>query len=146
MARQRQNDRKPKRRDLAKESHWRKHVAPQEESGLAVHAYCQGEGLSESCFYWWKREIAKRDRETHASRQKKPAPARFAEVRVIAGSSEGAYCEDQDQSIAEPKPDPTGATGVEVFLSGGHRLRVFRNFDEPTFLRVVALLEGGRAC
>jgi hypothetical protein len=171
MAKQMPSNRKRMRRDMAKESHWRKHVAAQEESGLAVHAYCQGAGLSESCFYWWKREIAKRDREAHASRPKQPTPVRFAEIRVIEGSREGACCEDPVKPTDAPKPDPIDesksesidgpkfvplngpesdsadtAAGVEIFLSGGRRLRVLPNFDEPTLLRVVALLDGARPC
>ena len=134
------------RRDLAKESHWRKHVEAQRASGLSMRAYCQGEGLSESCFYWWNREIAKRDRETRASRPNKPATARFAEIRVVEGSKEGAFCGKGDQAMEGSKPEPTGATYVEVFLSGGRRLRIFPDFDERTFLRVVALLEGARSC
>lgn len=183
MANQRQGDRKlmqsgrrRKRRDLEKESHWRKHVAAQKESGLAVRVYCQNESLSEACFHWWRREIVKRDREAKVSRLQQPTPARFAEIHVIGetsidGATQEACCAGSFQPTDAPKPDPidkpqhdphctprtdataelpsdstAAAAGVEVVLGGGRRLRVFPDFDEPTLLRVVALLEGVRPC
>jgi hypothetical protein len=133
-------------RDTVKETHWRKHVEAQEASGLAVRAYCQDEGLSESCFHWWRREIARRDREARASRPQKPMRARFAEIRVIDRSGDGTCSVDQDQPLDKSKTDPTEATGVEIYLSGGRRLRVYPDFDERTLLRVVTLLEGARPC
>jgi hypothetical protein len=134
---------KPMDRDLAKEAHWRKHVEAQRASGLSMRVYCQGEGLSESCFYWWKREIARRDCEAPVQNgQQERAGVEFAEVRVIDGSGEEAF----PRALEKPKPDLTDGTSVEIFLSDGRRLRVFPDFDEQTLLRVVALLEGARPC
>ena len=49
------------KRDGKKESKWRRHVAGQVTGGLPVRAYCRARGLSENSFYWWRRELQRRD-------------------------------------------------------------------------------------
>lgn len=50
-------------RDLKREARWRKVVATQRRSGHSVRQYCQESGLPESSFWFWKRELARRDGE-----------------------------------------------------------------------------------
>jgi len=140
------------RRDRKKERTWRRHVRDQRRSGMSVRVYCREHGLSESGFYWWKRELARRDAERRraAASEKREqaaggrvgagesAPPRevvFAEVEVVGA--------DGDRQTASAGSD---CAAVEVCLSGGRTVRVHRGFDEPTFVRVVALLEGGVGC
>src|ERR1700679_3327392 len=49
-------------RDPKKESFWRERLSHQTRSGLTVRAYCEREALKESAFYFWRREIRRRDR------------------------------------------------------------------------------------
>jgi hypothetical protein len=49
------------RHDLAKEQSWRRRLEAHGASGLSVRAFCRREGLAEPRFYWWRREIARRD-------------------------------------------------------------------------------------
>ena len=48
-------------RDRKKEAFWRRHVRAQAVGGESVRAYCRGHGLKEPAFYWWRRELARRD-------------------------------------------------------------------------------------
>jgi hypothetical protein len=48
-------------RDRKKESSWRRHLKAQAQSELSVAGYCRRHGLREYGFYWWRRELARRD-------------------------------------------------------------------------------------
>lgn len=47
-------------RDPKKERHWRKIVRGWGE-GESVREYCRKHGVDEASFYWWRRELARRD-------------------------------------------------------------------------------------
>ena len=102
-----------------RESYWRLLISRWKRSGLSVRAFCRAEGVNEPKFYWWRRELLRRDQPQPAS---KPA---FLAVRVV-----------------DDKPEPP-ALGVEVVLANGRSVRVTAGFDPQTLLRVVELLEGG---
>ena len=75
------------RRDLKREQTWRRHLEQQRSSGVTARAYCRANALHESAFFFWKKEIAKRDSEstsrtTDASPAVPAAPA-FVPVAVI---------------------------------------------------------------
>jgi len=48
-------------RDLKKEADWRRHMKAQVGSGLSVGAYCRRHGLPMHGFYWWRREVGRRE-------------------------------------------------------------------------------------
>ncbi len=139
------------RRDRKKERRWRRHVGDQRRSGMSVREYCREHKLSESGFHWWKRELARRDverrvgaSETHRQAvggrvgprgSGPPRHVAFAEVEVVGA--------DGDRRTSSQGSD---GPPIEVCLSHGRTIRVHRGFDEPTFVRVVALLEGGSPC
>src|SRR6185312_17382084 len=50
-------------RDANRERLWRRHLKQQQSSGLTVRAFCSLRQLKETSFFFWKKEIAKRDRE-----------------------------------------------------------------------------------
>ena len=52
---------KTRRRDAAKESFWRRTIKKRERSGLTIRAFCEREGLTESAYQSWRRELLKRD-------------------------------------------------------------------------------------
>src|SRR3954471_20797521 len=112
-----------RRRDPAKEAFWREAVSRQRQSGLGVRAFCAGEGLKVPAFYFWKREIGRRD----AGR---PGGGRAAPVRGSARDPEAA---------------------IELLLSHGRRVLVRGGCDVALLGRVVAVLEAspvaeGRPC
>ncbi len=84
-------------RDRKKESSWRRHVKAQAQSELSVAAYCRRHSLREYGFYWWRRELARRDA---------AVPAAFVPVHVKV----------------ERPTEERGA--VEIVLPGDRRVRV----------------------
>ena len=47
-------------RDRKKERVWRKILRGCDE-GESIRAYCRSQGVNEAAFYWWRRELARRD-------------------------------------------------------------------------------------
>jgi hypothetical protein len=48
-------------RDGGKEQLWRQVLARWRSSGLSVRAYCELHRIPQPSFYWWRREIPRRD-------------------------------------------------------------------------------------
>ena len=101
----------------SREPYWRLVVTRWKHSGLSVRTFCRAEGLNQGTFYWWRRELNRRD-------QPKPA---FLPVRILA-----------------EKAGPPAA-GVEVVLSNGRCVRVGVGFDPDTLVQIIELLEAGDA-
>jgi hypothetical protein len=115
-------------RDSKRERTWRRHVAEQRASGQTIRAYCDAHHIRETSFYFWRQEIAKRDREAAAA--SKAAPA-FVPVAVI------------------DTPAPCD-TRIDVRLAGGHRVRIRTGCDRALLADVIRLLRDtpaeGRPC
>jgi hypothetical protein len=131
-----------RRCDLARRQQWQTAIQRWRSSGQSVRAFCRQEGLKESAFFFWRRELALPDREDAASppsfpRASKrrtllpaepPAPAaRFLPVRVVE----------------EAAVEVTSA--VELVLAQGRTVRVRSGFDRQALVEVLAVLEG-RSC
>lgn len=54
-------------RDLQKEAAWRRRLGQQAESNQSVRAWCRKHRVTETAFYWWRRELARRDAEDSAA-------------------------------------------------------------------------------
>lgn len=114
-----------KARDPQRERVWRRHLRRQRGSGLTIRDYCARQGLSETAFHFWRREIVRRDEPQGATTPRAVEPA-FVPVTVV--------------------PAPTDAgSAIDIRLRGGHRLRVRSGCDPQLLAAVVALLEG-RPC
>jgi len=61
-------------RDPELERQWRERMVRWQASGLTVREFCRRQGLLETSFYYWKRELQKRD--TAASATLKSSPAK----------------------------------------------------------------------
>jgi hypothetical protein len=136
-----------RRCDLQKQSHWEGVLRRWREGGQSVRAFCRAEGLRESAFYFWRRELTRRGPQGNAvngarfrarptppaSRSAKPVsprespPPSFLPVHLLErGLAEAAY-------------------GVEIMLAHGRRVRVQAGFDRQTLADVLAVLEA-RPC
>jgi hypothetical protein len=105
-----------KPRDLRKERQWRRWIRIWGASGLSIQAFCARQGLAQASFYYWRRELDRRD----------AAPTTFVPVQVV--------------SEAAPRSSGSG-TALEVLLAGGRAVRVCRGFDATTLRQVLAVLE-----
>lgn len=106
-------------RSAAREQFWRRMLADWKSSGLAVRAFCRRHHLAEPTFYYWRQELARRDRQPSACRE--PAtlvtPPAFVPVRVVAH---------------EP---------IEIVVRSGQIVRVAAGFDATHLRAIVEALE-----
>lgn len=110
-------------RDLKRERAWRRHIASQPGSGQTIRSYCETHRLRETSFYFWRTEIAKRDRDAAASAKAAPA---FVPVAVI------------DTPAHRDTP-------IDISLAGGHRVRVRAGCDRALLADVIRLLRDSHA-
>ena len=131
-----------RRCDPARRQQWQTAIQRWQSSGQSVRAFCRQEGLKESAFFFWRRELALHNRADTASpvsppcaSKRKTLPpaeptgptARFLPVQVVAGH------------------DPQRAGDIEIVLGSGRAVRVPPQFDRQTLADVLAVLEG-RSC
>jgi hypothetical protein len=102
-------------RDKSKEVFWRRTVRRQGQSGLTVRAFCREHELRETAFYFWRRELVRRE----AAR---PASVAFMPVRVL-----------------QDAPAPAGGR-IEIVLSGDRRVHVAAPVDRRALADVLAVL------
>ena len=109
--------------DPQRRSYWQDVVRRWREGGQSVRAFCRAEGLRESAFYFWRRELARRG---HRARRQpvsaSPSPA-FLPVKLVS-----------DKPVE-------AAQGIEIVLAHGRVVRVRAGFDRQTLADVLAMLE-----
>jgi hypothetical protein len=109
-------------RDPNKERLWRRRLRHWRDSGLGIAEFCRQQALPVASFYGWRRILAQRDLEA----------TQFVPVRVLGPTMTGAT--------------HSAATGLELVLPGGRRLRVGPDFDDATLRRLLSVLEEDRSC
>ncbi len=112
-------------RGASRESFWRQMMRRQAKSRLSIRSWCQRHGLAEATFYWWRKELSRRDAELAGG-------ASFVRVRVV-----------EDES----PPD----SAIEIMLSGQQRVRVIGRVDRQSLADVLWVLTSaksveGQAC
>lgn len=117
------------RRDPEKARFWRQALRRHRKSGLTVSAFCAAEGLKDWSFHWWRRELAKRDREKPVA---KPVPVPQDVLSFVPV-----------QLVPERAEQHTSST-IEVVLTSGQRIRVPAGFDPQALDNVLTVLEGRR--
>ena len=109
-------------RDPKKEAFWRRVIRRQPSSGMSVRAWCRKYALRESSFYWWRRQLARRD--AHA-------PA-LVPVRVTADRS----ADDAFDSSAV-----NGALSrIEIVLPARRRVRLIGPVNRQALTDVLTVL------
>ncbi len=98
-------------RAATKTDQWRERIAAQERSGLSVKQFCKDRGLTDCCFYAWRKRLRKKE------------PVRFALVERGAARQESA----------------TEAC-LELVLGSGERLRIGNGVDAMTLRTVLEAL------
>jgi transposase len=126
-------------RDMKKEQQWRERMQRWQQSGESVRAFCRREGLHESAFFAWRRELERRRQERQTARPPrqptkpaaKPAepakPIRFVPLEVAAKNMAGDF------------------GSVEILWGEGRVVRVRPGFHRQTLADVLAVLEA-REC
>jgi hypothetical protein len=101
-------------RERQREATWRRRLGQQAGSGQSVRAWCRKHRVTEAAFYWWRRELARRDTE--------PEAASFMPVHITAEPGQGV--------------DPQ----IEIVLTDGRRVRVQGSVDRQALADVLSVL------
>jgi hypothetical protein len=122
-------------RDPTKEMFWRRVLRQWRRSGLTGRDFCAEQGLRETSFYAWRRELARRDREQQAATMKDDLPARTATARPSAAAAPPTFVQ---LAIAD---DTALTPTIEVVLTQGRRVQVRPGFDAELLRQLLRLLE-----
>lgn len=127
-------------RSLEKEAFWKLAVDEWRSAGTTIREFCRSNGLKESAFYFWRRELAKRagapviesgirkPRKPRAKPQAEPAQSPTAMFLPLTLRPSGSA------------PSEGAESGSIEIVVGGHRLRVSPGFDEETLSRLLRML------
>jgi hypothetical protein len=133
-------------RDPAKERHWRRIVRRWRSSGLSVREFCDWQSLSEPCFYAWRRELAKRDRESAVAVPGSDVARGGRPVKQNGPSRTPAAAFLPVHVVADGAPAHAGSLSrshdIEVHLPGGVRLWVPPGCDRGLLRDVIACCGG----
>ncbi len=88
------------KRSVQKEAFWRLVVDDHAASGLSVRAFCQRKVVSEASFYFWRRELAVRDREASLP----PDTPAMLPVRVFESEQAPALTPEADDRASGCEP------------------------------------------
>jgi hypothetical protein len=86
--------------DPSREQHWRAVVADWRASGLSVRAFCRRRQLAEPSFYFWRRELPKREKTPT-----RPAPT-FVPLTVVPVATIEVHC-PSGHVVTLPNADAT---------------------------------------
>jgi hypothetical protein len=114
------------------------------ESGLTVREFCRRRKVTETAFYYWRRELQRREAEL-ANGSPADAPASFVAVRLAASDVEGLARGDVEglpESNADAvEGDRRAACGrIEIGLPGGCRVAIVPPVDRQALGVVLAAL------
>jgi len=118
-----------KRRDVEKERYWRRVIGEAARSGISIRQFCQQRKLKESQFYWWQRELKKRE-----------------QACAFGSGNSSKSTKDTGQAtfaLVSEESGELGSSGIELVLRDGRRLRIGKGVDEETLRTVVGVLEEG---
>lgn len=135
-------------RSLEKEAFWKLAVEEWKTADTTIREFCRSNGLKESAFYFWRRELAKRaglpalsttegpvaeaeGRRTKRARKNSEASPAFSPTAMFLPLTLRAH------ETAAAEGAESGSIEIVV---GGHRLRVSPGFDEETLSRLLRML------
>jgi hypothetical protein len=110
------------RSSSAKEKRWIKILANWKKSGQTAAAYCRERHLSESMFWFWKREIPRRHRLSARSKRAGSAAIRLVPVRIV-------------REVAQR------SLPIELVLENGGTVRLTAGFDPAALRELISFFE-----
>ena len=115
------------------EAYWRRIVRQQAASGVTIREFCRQSKLRESSFYFWRKELLRREaaQQRHGGHACPPAMAAFVPVSVTAETTEPATQED---------PASIQGGSIEIVLADGRRIHVAPPVDRQALADVLAVL------
>ena len=101
-------------RDPALERRWRERLAEWTSSGLSVREFCLRQGLLETAFYYWRRELRARD--VAAASRSSASQSRVSRSRV----SQRPLTKKSPPTFVPVTVIPDATVSVEVRCPSGH--------------------------
>ena len=121
---------KGRNRDRRREAQWRRIIREHQRSGLSIRAFCRKARLRETAFYFWRRELQRRQVED-STRRAEPKQRRKTEPPLVPAFVPVRV----DQQSAAP-----AGGRIEIELSGGRRVQVTAPVDRQALADVLAVL------
>ena len=126
-------------REVAKEyriTQWGHIIRARNESGLSIKAFCAGEGIHESVYYYWQRKLREAACERLGGIQAEAADTiavtpRFAEVRMI----------EETAQASSPEVENIGQVRIEA-----NGIQITADDTYPPSKLAVLLRELSRLC
>jgi len=155
------------RRNVQRESHWRKVLERQADSGQSVRAWCRGHRVAESGLYYWRGELARRDAELNSAATAQTATVTDSSAvtatqtttaaetagATTSASARAATVSATSTSSLSSSPTlvsaafvPVAITGdrgvgrIEIMLGDGRSVRLTGRVDRRALADVVAVL------
>jgi hypothetical protein len=130
-------------RDPKRERFWRAVLRKQGRSGLTAKEFCRHEQLSEASYYFWRRELARRDREPSQLRRRRREAVGAAPFRAAKRPPVTSTPLFQELSILGG-PSSAADRRLEIILPDGCRLRLPAEVDRRLLADVLQALETRR--
>lgn len=128
------------------QSYWEGVVRRWKESDQSVRSFCRAEDVQESAFYFWRRELARRNEPLETANQAQKPTSVSAALRPAKRSPASVHSAPSFlpvRMVQEATAEATG--GVEIVLASPRTVRVQAGFDRQTLAEVLAVLEA-RSC
>jgi hypothetical protein len=126
-----------------RQAYWQEAMRRWKESGQAVRAFCRNEGVRESAFYFWRRELAQRSHRTEAANEARPQASPLTKASHScerASPRHGSAPSFLPVRVVEDAA-AEATSGVEIILARGCTVRVRAGFDRQALANVLAVLE-----
>ena len=126
-----------------RQTYWEAAMRRWKESGQSVRAFCRNEGVRESAFYFWRREMAQRSHRTEAAHGSRPQASPLTKASRScerASPRHGSAPSFLPVRVVEDAA-AEATSGVEIILTHGCTVRVRSGFDRQTLADVLAVLE-----
>jgi transposase-like protein len=133
-------------RDKGRQATWRRVIQEHAGSGLSIRQFCRDNDLTESGFYFWRRELQRREtqRPQQQRRQTRPEQQRRPSGTGQTPGQAAAAPAFVPVSVSQAVRQSTG--GIEIILLGGARIHVAGGVDRQALADVVAVLREAHAC
>ena len=126
-----------------RQAYWEEAMRRWREGGQSVRAFCRNEGVRESAFYFWRRELAQRSHRAEAANGTRPPASPLTKASHSCERASRRHSSAPSFLPVRVVEDAAveATSGVEIILAQGCTVRVRSGFDRQTLVDVLAVLE-----
>lgn len=130
-------------RDPKREEFWRASLQGRQESGLSVREFCRRRQLFEAAYYFWQREIVRRDRKPRLPPRREQPKASVAHTKTGRRPMMPLPL-FQELTVVDRRRRSGIDRWLEIVLPDGCRVRVPAEVDRGLLADVLSMLEARR--